>query len=189
MTLDQCQTTCVDDKSCRAFTYNVKAKWCFLKSDYNQLNTFDGAVAGKVVTASAEPDIGAAPDLDLVEQETLDEAQRFPRSACRADGTAGPGLESLKALAQIDFLNNDPKAALNAYTAALAIQPDDASLWIEMARVANAIQKDDSVLPQAVSAAINGYQLSRTTQTRAEALYQLVWPSTGRPITAAASMR
>ncbi|MDO1585217.1 alpha-2-macroglobulin family protein [Rhizobium oryzicola] len=173
VTLDQCHTTCVDDKSCRAFTYNVKAKWCFLKSDYNQLNTFDGAIAGKVVTTSAEPDIGAAPDLDIVEQETLDEAQRFREALAVPTELQGQGLESLKALAQIDFLNNDPKAALNAYTAALAIQPDDAGLWIEMARVANAIQKDDTVLPQAVSAAVNGYQLSRTTQARAEALYQL----------------
>ena len=28
--------------SCRAFTYNTKAKWCFLKSDYDQLKPFNG---------------------------------------------------------------------------------------------------------------------------------------------------
>ncbi len=30
VTLDQCKTTCLGDSSCRAFTYNTKAKWCFL---------------------------------------------------------------------------------------------------------------------------------------------------------------
>ena len=43
---EQCETACIGDNQCRAFTYNVKAKWCFLKSDHGQLNTFAGAVAG-----------------------------------------------------------------------------------------------------------------------------------------------
>ena len=38
--LEQCKTACLGDSSCRAFTYNTKAKWCFLKSDYNQLKPF-----------------------------------------------------------------------------------------------------------------------------------------------------
>ena len=45
VSLDQCKTTCLGDPSCRAFTYNTKARWCFLKSDYNQLKPFSGAVA------------------------------------------------------------------------------------------------------------------------------------------------
>ena len=49
VTLDQCKTTCLGDSSCRAFTYNTKAKWCFLKSDFAVLKPFNGAVAGKVV--------------------------------------------------------------------------------------------------------------------------------------------
>ena len=30
VTLDQCKTSCLGDSQCRAFTYNTKAKWCFL---------------------------------------------------------------------------------------------------------------------------------------------------------------
>ena len=33
VTLDQCQKACTGDGLCRAFTYNTKTKWCFLKSD------------------------------------------------------------------------------------------------------------------------------------------------------------
>ena len=46
VSLDQCKTTCLGDPACLAFTYNNKAKWCFLKSDYNQLKPFSGAIAG-----------------------------------------------------------------------------------------------------------------------------------------------
>ena len=63
VTLDQCSASCIGDKSCKAFTYNPKVKWCFMKSDFNQLNSFPGAVAGKIVETAAanEPDIGAHP--------------------------------------------------------------------------------------------------------------------------------
>ena len=53
VTLDQCKTDCLGDNACRAFTYNTKAKWCFLKSDYNTLKPFAGAVGGKVVNVAS----------------------------------------------------------------------------------------------------------------------------------------
>ena len=76
VSLGDCEKICVADTSCRAFTYNPKVKWCFLKSDYNTLNTFAGAVAGKVVdAASAEPDIGAPPALPFVTEQLLTDAR------------------------------------------------------------------------------------------------------------------
>ena len=63
VTLDQCKTSCLGDSQCRAFTYNTKAKWCFLKSDFATIKPFSGAVAGKVVPLSGDPDLGAAPPL------------------------------------------------------------------------------------------------------------------------------
>ena len=50
---DQCEAACIGDKACKAFTYNTKAQWCFLKSDFNQLMSFPGAVAGKVVEVAS----------------------------------------------------------------------------------------------------------------------------------------
>ena len=44
-----CKKACLDDQSCKAFTYNRKAKWCFLKKDIGELKAFKGAVAGRVV--------------------------------------------------------------------------------------------------------------------------------------------
>src|SRR6188472_2037669 len=46
VTLDACKKACIDDLTCRAFTYNTKASWCFLKSDNGPLASFPGAIAG-----------------------------------------------------------------------------------------------------------------------------------------------
>ena len=35
--LDACQAACLADNTCRAFTFNTKAGWCFLKSDFGAL--------------------------------------------------------------------------------------------------------------------------------------------------------
>src|SRR5690348_3511426 len=51
VTLDACKKACVDDQTCRAFTYNTKASWCFLKNDNGPLASAPGATAGRVVDA------------------------------------------------------------------------------------------------------------------------------------------
>ena len=49
VSIDECEASCIGDASCRAFTFNPKVNWCFLKSDYDQLNSFPGAIAGRIV--------------------------------------------------------------------------------------------------------------------------------------------
>lgn len=71
----QCEAACIGDNACKAFTYNVKAKWCFLKTDYGQLNTFPGAVAGKIVEVATEPDIGAPQKLSFLSEDLLQQAR------------------------------------------------------------------------------------------------------------------
>ena len=54
VTLDQCQKACTGDNLCRAFTYNTKTKWCFLKSDVATPSAFSGATSG-TLTLSPTP--------------------------------------------------------------------------------------------------------------------------------------
>ncbi len=169
----QCEVACVKDRSCRAFTYNVKAKWCFLKSDYGQLNDFAGAVAGKVVVAGAEPDLGAPASLSFLSSDLIGQANEFYNGLEMPAELAGQGLESLKALAQLEVVNGDVPAALSALTGALSIEPDNAELWIEMARAAGTVKGDANFTTKALLAAINGYDASRTAPVRAEALAQM----------------
>src|SRR4051812_34052924 len=49
VTLDACKAACLADQKCRAFTFNQKAGWCFLKTDFGVLASTPGSTAGRVV--------------------------------------------------------------------------------------------------------------------------------------------
>ncbi|MBX4985397.1 alpha-2-macroglobulin family protein [Rhizobium lentis] len=173
VSLDQCKTSCIGDKSCKAFTYNPKVKWCFLKSDFKTMNAFPGAVAGKIVETAAqkEPDIGAAPRLTFLSNDLIQQAHDYKDNLALADGQQGQGIDSLTANARLDMTENNLTDALIAFHGALSITPDDADLWLETARAAISFgSTESSVTGQAVVDALNGYELTRTKAKRAEAL-------------------
>ncbi len=166
----QCEAACIGDNACRAFTYNVKAKWCFLKSDYSQLNAFPGAVAGRIVEVAAAPDIGAPEKLSFLSEELLQQALEQKAGLELGDNQQGYGLANLKAIAQSELVAGRVDTAIYNYKGALSLTPDDEALWTELARAAGTAKDNSDFATQAVLAAINGYQASRTTQTRADAL-------------------
>ncbi|MDF0696139.1 alpha-2-macroglobulin family protein [Rhizobium sp. MC63] len=173
VSLDQCKTSCIGDKSCKAFTYNPKVKWCFLKSDFKTMNAFPGAIAGKIVETSAqkEPDIGAAPRLTFLTNDLIQQAHDFRDNLALTDGQQGQGAASLTANARLDMTANNLTDALIAFHGALSLTPDDADLWLETARAAISFgSTESSVTGQAVLDALNGYELTRTKAKRAEAL-------------------
>ena len=55
-----CGKACSNDPACRAFTYNQKAGWCFLKSAAGRLKGFRGAVSG-VKEEGQAPALAQAP--------------------------------------------------------------------------------------------------------------------------------
>jgi uncharacterized protein YfaS (alpha-2-macroglobulin family) len=170
VSLDQCKTSCLDDQSCRAFTYNPKVKWCFLKTDFNQLNTIAGAVAGKVVKVDGDPEIGAAPKLDFVSDELLQQAREQKAGLALTAGQQMMGYEGLQAIARANLGLSQIEQAVNTLKGALAITPDDGALWIETARAGNRSSVSSGIAAEAQLSALNGYQLSRTAQGRADAL-------------------
>jgi len=177
VSLDQCKTTCLGDPACRAFTYNTKAKWCFLKSDYNQLKPFNGAIAGKVANVDGDPDIGAPPELAFFPNWMADQAQQYRNKLTDpAYDKPTEGLEALKAAAEQAALTGDHRLAMQKYEAAVSVLPDDGRLWLGLARETLAVQptsgtSEASTLPaNATSAGFNAYKLLRTTKTRAEVL-------------------
>ncbi|GGG01081.1 membrane protein [Rhizobium wenxiniae] len=170
VSLDQCQAACIGDNQCRAFTYNVKAKWCFLKSDHGQLNTFAGAVAGKIVEVAVQPDIGAPPRLTFLSDELLQQAREQKDGLVLGDNQQGYGIENLKTVAQSELLAGRVDTAIYNYKGALSLAPDDGDLWIALARAAGVAKNNGSADSEGTLAAINGYLMSRTTQARADAL-------------------
>lgn len=174
LSLDQCKSTCLGDNACRAFTYNVKAKWCFLKSDFRQINSTDGAIAGKVVSGASAPDIGAAPKLEFFADNLIAEANNF-RKETLAETADDNGLVALKDQASQALQNSDPRTAMQKFAAAVAAAPDDSILWTSLAAAINATdpansQEKDKFQRDGSSAAWLGYQASRGKDTRAKAL-------------------
>lgn len=176
VTLDQCEATCLGDPSCRAFTYNRKAKWCFLKSDFNTLNPFNGAVAGKVTPVSGDPDIGAPPELAFFPPWMADQALQY-RNFLLGPGFARPveGVNALVDAAEQASLTGDHRIAMEKYEQAVSVLPDEIALWIGLSRATLAAQMSakselSKLKTKGTSTAFNAYTLSRTTAERAEAL-------------------
>ena len=79
-TLDACQSACVGDRSCRAFTYNTRSSACFLKSGFDEMRVFEGALSGRVIEVAPEALALAeqrATDLGFLPEGYLDQAQTF----------------------------------------------------------------------------------------------------------------
>ncbi|MBX3569124.1 MAG: alpha-2-macroglobulin family protein [Rhizobiaceae bacterium] len=175
VTLDQCKSTCLGDSQCRAFTYNTKAKWCFLKSDFATLKPFVGAVAGKVVTINGEPDIGAPPEIAFFPSWMADEARQYRDRVAGEAVSATEGLVGLTEAAEQAMLVGDGAAAAQNYRKAIAIAPQDGKLWLALARASFAANSSDGsdaadLARDGTSAAWNAYQYLRTTAGRADAL-------------------
>ncbi|WP_421089091.1 alpha-2-macroglobulin family protein [Pseudochrobactrum sp. MP213Fo] len=176
VSLDQCQDICLEDAQCRAFTYNVKAKWCFLKSDYRQLNAFEGAVAGKVVDIAAKADIGAPAPLSFVPASVLDEARSYRNllnNAAAPDGAAAALLRN----AQKTLASGNSAAAVIDFAKIVPLDKDNNALWQGLSDATLAAAGSDGSTWQlkraATSSAVVAYQLSRTVADRAQALTNL----------------
>lgn len=83
-----CESACIADTQCRAFTYNERAQWCFLKSDVGPRERFVGALSGEIRTvdrgqaAQAEP--LPLPDVSFLPEDTVRDATRLRAQALAA---------------------------------------------------------------------------------------------------------
>ena len=97
--VEECERACIADPVCRGFTYNLKASWCFLKSDVGQPKSFSGAMSGRIVVrAAAQPPAAplALPDLTFLPEDVITEAARF-RARLSAAARMGNDLAPLDA--------------------------------------------------------------------------------------------
>ncbi|PCI05598.1 MAG: hypothetical protein COB78_03100 [Hyphomicrobiales bacterium] len=173
VTLEQCKSICIADDQCRAFTFNSNVNWCFLKSDFRELEKFDGAISGKIVEVVTEPDIGAAPKLSFIGSSTLLSADQYRRNlkSVKTDGDV-PRLMR-RALADLKF--NNFRLAWRKYQSVLATNPDDVDNWLSVAAanirfLSGSQNRDYSIRRFLITVALNGYKSSRTLSTRARAL-------------------
>ncbi len=172
-----CETICLSDTQCRAFTYNPKVQWCFLKTDFGRLETVPGSVAGKIVELAGGVDLAAPEPLGFA-ANYVDAATQYKNSilasAPESDAANGVSATELAAAALSAEQAGDNRNAAFRYGQAIVAKPDAAPLWNGLARTTLGILPgpDEAYTLQqsAISAALNGYQASRTIDERAEAL-------------------
>ncbi len=173
-----CASACVADASCHAFTYNTKARWCFLKTDFGPLATATGAVAGRIVVAkpvAASTASKRTDEIAFLGPGPFDEAKAQLGGLAKTYPANGFGYEAIEKTTETPALRRDPVAAARAYGAMLAIAPDDVSIWRAFGSALLAQNSNDSGERQqaatgATSAAINAYLRSDGASDQALAL-------------------
>lgn len=185
-TLEACQAACMDDKICRAFTFNSQSKWCFLKAKASEPAEFAGATSGRVSHAPTPAAIEAerTAELPFPPQGMIDTAKDFANNLPQTDAPA-PKAVYADLVAQGDEASaqENPAGAITAYRQALAINPNDGKVWQALAVVALSRAAEVAGLSSgdnsselggvATSSALNAFLRSTDAGDRADALAAL----------------
>ncbi|MAA98404.1 MAG: alpha-2-macroglobulin [Stappia sp.] len=178
--LDACKAACLSSDRCRAFTYNTSARWCFMKSDVGRLQSFAGAVAGRVVTVAdaerAPVDRGVREnEISFLPRSTLQEAARYARTLPRSFRAGGSDVNVLAGDGEAALARGDNEGAERAFGRALTLDGDRHDLWQGLARSLDGQKPDDwsrkvKVRNDFIAAAVNTYLVSAGENDRADAL-------------------
>ena len=179
--INACQAACAADQTCRAFTFNTKAGWCFLKSDFGALASSPGAIAGRMVDAvDLTPTLEhqRLADLQFLPQAQLDEAHAEIGDLANRYDTAGVSYAAVRKTGGDAFRAGNYDTAANDFGQALAIADEDVGAWLDytvasLARNPASDTDKDTALTDATAGAINSYLRATATADRAEALDHL----------------
>ena len=176
--LPACQAACLKDATCKAFTFNTHAGWCFLKTDFGALTASPGATAGRVVTfADLTPSLEhrRLGELNFLDQAQIDEARTEigDLKTRYAPGTAS--YASLRAAGGVAYRAKQVEDAANDFGQALAIANEDVAAWLDYAhasalRMPDADADKEQAKVDATAASINAYLRADSISDRAEAL-------------------
>lgn len=191
-----CAAACLDDSVCRAYTFNSRAKWCFLKGQIGAQMPFEGAQSGLVTMVPTDAEISAArqKELPFPAEGLVYNAVQFAAGLHAAD-PAPKGFTYKELVAQGDAAaQTNPASAQVMYRQALGIVGNDPQLWLKLSDVMLSLLQAEAakggstydLAATASYAAINGFLRQETTQGRAEALviladvlqYRKMWRET-----------
>jgi len=176
--LEGCKSACLQDNQCRAFTFNTSAGWCFLKSDFGQLQSFNGAVAGRVVEVNApRADMSAdrKAELTFLPDTQLESAETYSLSIANGARSTGQTVAQIRNNGLTALSNRNGALAEADFVQLLALEPGDFNDWTHLT-AALLLQNPDnwqdreSKQKNAISAAINSYLRAINPQERAFAL-------------------
>ncbi len=189
VTLDECQQACIADNKCQAFTYNVSAGWCFLKSAVGEFRTVAGAVSGRIVaTSDPQTDSMASlrAQLTFISTDQLDKADQYGAALARRSpaSTTVPAAMN-NGFAALD--RKDPVQAASHFKDALALDNSRQDAWIGLLRAlaetkTRNFSERRALGDERIAVAANLYQRSRSDDDKALALGLLGTALAGRQI-------
>lgn len=176
-TIEACETACLADSRCRAFTFNSRKNACFIKSVVGEPSAYDGAYSGQVHATDPKVLAGVADraaELSFLQDQDLQGATHLARTIANDHLANGWTVEELVAAAGQARARHDLQTAVQAEGAAITLS-DAADQWVEYAQILLDLPaSDDSQrqanMQRAVSAAINGYLRAGSKPLRATAL-------------------
>src|SRR5688572_27879782 len=136
--IEACESACIEDNLCRAFTFNEEAGWCFLKSEAGPQTPFESATSGTIQSVPSFEEIVAdrTGEIPFNSYEVISGAQYFAQGLPSTDPPPqGVGYEALVAAGDEAAAQPNPAAAMVSYRQALAINDNDPELWLKLARV------------------------------------------------------
>jgi uncharacterized protein YfaS (alpha-2-macroglobulin family) len=183
VTLKACEAACLDDNLCRAFTFNEKAGWCFLKSAAGEQSPFKGATSGIVTQHPTSTEIEAArvEDIPFPAQDIVDNARNFAVGLPKSDpAPKDVSYSDLVTAGDEAASKANPAAAIVSWRQALGIVANDSGLWLKLSkaqldRAASEVANGNSSAAYDFAsvgswAAVNGLLRTEDTAERADAL-------------------
>jgi alpha-2-macroglobulin len=173
--LEVCKSTCLAEPACLAFTFNAKARWCFLKDRFDAPRTFVGAISGRVVEGDGSVRAKRLAELAFLPSETLTSAAKLVEGlsalATRDVAEIGQAVKEAAALRG----QGDGERAVALSAAAVQLEPEDGGVWEGLAESALAAKPQDWQVrerrkTQATAAAVNAYLAARDEAERARSL-------------------
>ncbi|NND50706.1 MAG: hypothetical protein HKN60_10690, partial [Rhizobiales bacterium] len=176
--LDACKKACLGDQSCKAFTYNQSAEFCFLKNDFGRLTTFKGAISGRVAAGAPSPQGQTSLDLSFLPESIASEAARLKRTISSAKSRPDTGFSGTLNAAARAMSEADPRTAASRLRSALSLDPASFQGWLRLSRALLAIEPRDyseryDLPEQASAAAFLAIGLTSDTQESARGLAML----------------
>ncbi len=176
--LPGCEQVCESEAQCRAFTYNGKARICFLKAAVGKPSHFAGAISGvkgspEVVLAQADANAGPAAGDGAVRALNRAEIADLQKALAARGYDVGtpdgkPGSKTRKAIAAF-VAENPGRATTNIDTALLAAVTGDAAPPVTAANSGfGALNALATGTPAATEAAPAGDEVAPTPPPDAE---------------------
>ncbi|MDQ7070997.1 MAG: alpha-2-macroglobulin family protein [Rhodobacterales bacterium] len=172
-----CETACLSDNQCRAFTFNGRSNSCFTKSEITDRQPYDGATSAEVFRTDPRvmaKTIARATDLAYLGTQTLSRARAQAKGIGAMHPSGQWSVETMLDAARDRRAKGDTINAMR-WTGGAVSQSDAADQWVEYARLSLDIKSEGSsqrnkYRARALNAAINGYLRALNDGTRVNAL-------------------